>query len=340
MSALSHRERISAIVRGERPDRYAASFWRHFFHRESSAEGLAGAMVDFQRQFDWDFMKINPRADYHIEDWGFRHEFSTSEFVKHRKTSFPVRSIEDWAKINPLPTTSPALAEHLLAIRLIRKAVGPGLPILMTVFTPLAIAGRMVADKQLLADHLRSDPTRVLQAVAAITATYKRFVVECRNAGADGIFYATTAWASEEMLTWAEYEKFALPFDFDVMSDLDSEALNLFHVCGSHNMLKKLSVYDYRASMYNWDDADPTNPTLQSGHGLLPGKALVGGVDYRGWLVRSDAAEMDFLIDQLKQRHDPSTLIIGPGCAIDPATPAANLKAIRERLAWTTHASS
>lgn len=332
MGEWSHRDRIAAILKGETPDRYAASFWRHFFHLESTAEGLADAMVGFQERYDWDFMKINPRADYHIEDWGFRHEFSTDEFSKHRKTAFPIQGIEDWAKISPLPLTSPSLAEHLKAISLIRRRVGDDLPILMTVFTPLAIAGRMVPDRQILADHLRSQPQMVVPALRAITATFTAFAAEVRNAGADGLFYATTAWASEDMLTWNEYQTFALPFDLEVIAGTGGGALNLFHVCGSNNYVKKLAGYNFHSSLYNWDDADPTNATLEQGQKILPGKTLVGGVDYRGWLVRSDASEMSYLVDKVKSQHKPSTLIIGPGCAIDPRTPAANLKAIRERL--------
>ena len=71
MERLSHRERLAAILAGERPDRFAASMWRHFFHMESTVDGTAEAMLHFQREYDWDFMKINPRADYHIEGWGF-----------------------------------------------------------------------------------------------------------------------------------------------------------------------------------------------------------------------------------------------------------------------------
>ena len=59
---LSHRERIEAIMRGETPDRPAISLWRHFYHLESTAKGLAEAMLEYQKKYDWDFMKINPRA--------------------------------------------------------------------------------------------------------------------------------------------------------------------------------------------------------------------------------------------------------------------------------------
>ncbi len=331
MTKLSHRERIQMILAGQKPDRFAVSFWRHFFHKESTAEGLAEAMVGFQKQFDWDFMKINPRADYHIEDWGFRQEYSREEFVKHKKIAYPINSIDDWTKIQPLPMTSPALAEQLRAIALIRKQVGD-LPILMTVFTPLAIAGRMVEDDKMLVEHLRRDPARIHAVLRSITQTFKQFVVECRDAGADGIFYATTAWASEDTVTWQEYQEFGIPYDLEVIQATDRDAINLFHVCGSNNYLSRLADHDYRSQLYNWDEADPTNLTLDNGIKTLAGKAIIGGVDHRGWLIRSDAAEMNYFVDKLKSTYDASRLIIGPGCAIDPATPAANLKAIRERV--------
>ena len=139
MDKYSHRERLELIFQGKKPDRFAVSFWRHFFHKEHYAEGTAAAMLDFQKRFDWDFMKINPRADYHIEGWGFKQEWSFDEFKKHKKTYFPVKSLEDWKKIEPLKLTTPALDEHLKVVSLIRKKTDKNLPLLMTVFTPLEI---------------------------------------------------------------------------------------------------------------------------------------------------------------------------------------------------------
>jgi len=65
---MSHRERVRASLAGEETDRPPVSMWRHFFEDETSAEGLAEAMLGFQRRYDWDFMKVNPRASYHAED--------------------------------------------------------------------------------------------------------------------------------------------------------------------------------------------------------------------------------------------------------------------------------
>jgi uroporphyrinogen decarboxylase len=332
MDKLSHRERLLTILAGDRPDRYAASFWRHFYHMENNAEGTAEAMLHFQREYDWDFMKINPRADYHIEDWGFEQVWSKGEFEKHTKTKFPITRLEDWQKIKPLPPTSPVLAEHLKVVSIIRKRSDKELPILMTVFTPLAIAGRMVEKNEMLAEHLQKAPDVVEGALRAITETFVSFVAELRNAGADGIFFATTQWASSDFVSWAEYQRFGLPYDLKVIRAADVDALNLLHVCHSSNYLTQMTAQPYPATLINWNSFDPTNLPLDRAQAEIPGKRFVGGVDHDGWLLRSTPDEVGCLIDQLKANNTPDRLIIGPGCAIAPEVPKENLHAIRNRL--------
>jgi uroporphyrinogen decarboxylase len=332
MDSLSHRDRLKCILAGERPDRFAASMWRHFFHMESTVEGTVDAMLYFQREYDWDFMKINPRADYHIEGWGFEQNWSTNEFEKHKKTRFPVTKIEDWQNIGPLPLTTPALADHLKVVSMIRKRSDRELPILMTVFTPLAIAGRMVEKNEMLAEHLQKAPEAVESALRAITDTFVRFVAELRNAGADGIFFATTQWAASEFLSWPDYQRFGLPYDLEVIRAADSDALNLLHVCHSNCFLRQLAAEPYPAKLVNWNSDDPTNLPLDRAMTELPEKVLVGGVDYSGWLLHSRPDEIRYKIDKLKADFTPDRLIIAPGCAIEPRTPKENLRAIRDRL--------
>ncbi len=332
MNKLSHRERLLTIIAGERPDRHAASLWRHFYHMENNAQGTAETMLWFQREYDWDFMKINPRADYHIEDWGLEQVWSKHEFEKHRKTKFPITKIEDWAKINPLSLNSPVLAEHLQVVSLIRKRSDKELPILMTVFTPLAIAGRMVEHNETLAKHLEEAPELVESALRAITETFARFVSELRSAGADGIFFATTQWASSDFLTWPQYERFGLPYDLPVLNAAGDDAINLLHVCHSSCFLTELSSRPYPAKMINWNSFDPTNLPLDKAGSVLPNHQLVGGVDHTGWLLRSTPDEVAYLLDKLKDEYPANRLIIGPGCAIEPTTPKENLRAIRDHL--------
>jgi len=296
---------------------------------EHRADGTAEAMLAFQKEFDWDFMKINPRADYHIEDWGLRQRWSHHEFKKHTKSDFPIRTADDWLKLKPLPPTAPVLSEHLKVVSLIRKGSDRELPLLMTVFTPLAVAGRMVEDNQTLVEHIRTAPEKVEAALRAITETFVSFAAELRNAGADGLFFATTQWASSEMLTWEEYERFGVPYDLEVVRAADSDALNLLHVCSGNNYLRQLSELDYNASLYNWDSNDSTNMPLEKAFDEIKNGALVGGVDENDWLLRSTPNEVAKRIEQMKNETDPSRLIIGPGCSIPPEVPLDNLRALR-----------
>jgi uroporphyrinogen decarboxylase len=301
---------------------------------EHCADGTVEAMLAFQKEYDWDFMKINPRADYHTEDWGLRSEWSHQEFRKHEKVAYPVETAADWRKITPHASTPPSLAEHLTVVSRIRKKTDRELPILMTVFTPLAIAGRLIKDKQRLVEQLRNEPERIHGALRAITVTFTAYVSDLRNAGADGIFFATLNWASSDMITWDEYLAFGVPYDLEVMKAAESDAINLLHVCASNNYLDKLAkIEGYGCQLFNWDSADPSNrPIDRAGAILGNGKVAVGGVDQEGWLLHSDADEIGCMIDKIKDHHSPTSLILGPGCVVPPEVPAANLHAIRMRL--------
>ena len=332
MATYTPRERILMIAAGERPDRWAASFWRHFFHMEHHAEGTVEAMLGFQRRFGWDFVKINPRADYHVEDWGLKQEWSHDEFTKHRKTAFPIRTADDWTRLPELPPTAPVLAEHLKVVSMIRKGLDREVPILMTVFTPLSIAGRMVEDQQMLVEHLRTEPEKVETALRTITATFTRYVSELRNAGADGIFYATTQWASRDMLTWDEYQRFGVPYDLEVIRAAEDDAVNLLHVCASNNYLRELAGLDYHAKMLNWDSNDSTNLSLEEALDVVSGMALVGGVDHKGWLLKGTPEEVRRRVKEIQAKYEPSQLILGPGCSMPPETPMENLEAVKACL--------
>ena len=329
---FSHRERIQAILAGETPDRHAASIWRHFYHMESTVDGLVDAMVHFQKRCHWDFMKINPRADYHVEDWGLKQIYSKSEFERHTKTAFPINTISDWDTIRPLPVTKGVLGDHLTAVSKIRKTVGKDLPLLMTVFTPLAIAGRMVKDEMTARDHLRAKPERVLRALRVITDTFRQYVVELRNAGADGIFLATINWATKPMLTWEEYQRFALPYDLEIANATGSDALNLLHVCGSDNYLAHLLKEPFPCRLVNWDASEPTNLPIDRALPLLGNKIAVGGLDHRGWFLHSEPNEVAYQVARLKEKFSSRQLIFGPGCTIAPETPIENLLAVRENI--------
>lgn len=325
MDQMNKRERVDAALRGAAVDRPPISFWRHFFAKETSATGLAEAMLGFQRAYEWDFMKVNPRACYHAEPWGCRFQFSGQAHIEPKLVEAAVKAPEDWRKIKPLPPRTGAFGEQLEALRRIKEGLGGEVPFVETVFTPLSVAGRLTGSDDVMLEHLRRYPDRVHEALEAITVTFEGFAKACLDVGVDGLFFATTGWATYDRLTDAEYEACGRPYDLRVLKAVEDAPFNILHVCRSHNMLWKL--LDYPVHAVNWATADRTNPNLgevwREGH-----RAVIGGVDHVGTLQQATPeavkAEVQGAVEQTRQG-----LVIGPGCSISPQTPEANLRAAR-----------
>jgi uroporphyrinogen decarboxylase len=325
MDQMNKRERVQAALQGKPVDRPPISFWRHFFEKEASAAGLAEAMLGFQRTYDWDFMKVNPRACYHAEPWGCRFQFSGQPDIGPKLIEAAVKTPDDWRQIRPVSPTTGAFDEQLEALRLIKEGLGGQVPFVETVFTPLSVAGRLVGSDEVMREHLERYPERVHEALEAITVTFEGFARACLEVGVDGLFYATTGWATYDQLTDAEYEEFGRPYDVRVLKAADGAPFNILHVCRSHNMLWKLM--DYPTQAVNWATTDATNPQIgevwQRSH-----RPIIGGVDHVETLRHGTpvvvAGQVRSAVGQTREG-----LLIGPGCSISPQTPAANLRAVR-----------
>jgi len=155
---MNHIELIDSLLAGNKPYRTPVSFWRHFFRMETTAHELAKAMLDFQTEFGWDLMKVNPRASCFIEPWEAEIEFSGDNLIKPRIIKFPVNSSSDWAKIIPMSPDSPAFAEQIQALRLISSGLRQSVYFLQTVFSPLSIAGDMVPRAEILIYDMKKSP--------------------------------------------------------------------------------------------------------------------------------------------------------------------------------------
>ena len=321
------RERVKAALAGEQVDRPPISMWRHFYDQETTADGLAQAMLAFQRQHDWDFMKVNPRAQYHVEDWGATFEYTGDPNTGPTATYVPIATPEQWHGLKPLDPQKGTLAEHLRALTAIKDGLQGEVPFVMTVFNPISIAGRLVESERVLVQHLREHPQEVHAALEVITESYRAYVTECLNEGADGIFFATTSWASRDLLTDAEYQEFGRPYDLRVLEAAAEAQFNILHVCRSHNMLQALAGYP-GVHAINWDARDDTNPSLDAARGFTE-RPLLGGVSRQTLLNGPPKAVAQEVRDAIAQAGGRAFLL-GPGCSISPRCPEENLVALKE----------
>ena len=326
MAGMSKKALIDAAVRGEPVDRVPVSLWRHFYECEETAEGLAGAMLAWQAKYDWDWMKINPRASYHVEDWGVKLRFSGQPLVKPVVTAVPVESPADWAKLRPLDVHAGALGEQLEVAERLCEALGGKVYALETVFSPLSIAGDLVRDGQEVVTLMRDDPQALHGALEVITATFVEFVPAVLKAGADGLFFATTEWASRDMLTSEQYAEFGRPYDLRVLAAAQDAGFNVLHVCKNNNYL--LDLLDYPVHGFNWAVGSPGNPGLREVQEQTD-KVVIGGL-LNETLREADAAHVNAEARAADLQTGGRRWILGPACSIAVDTPDATVRAARD----------
>ena len=321
---MTPRERVLAALAGDLPDRPPVSFWGHVYHRESSARELVDATLEQQRAFDWDWIKLNPRKHYHVEPWGVSYRYPGRPGEKPVLASCPVKGPDDWAAVGERAHDTGALGEQIASVSLLREA-HPDLPILATVFTPLAVLAEMTEEPAELREHMRSHPEVVRRALEAVTATYERFAPALIAAGADGIYLATTDWASRDLMTSDDYAGWARPGDLRLLASVTGAPFNVLHVCKSRNLLFDLA--DYPVSAFSWDATDPANPTLEAGLARLPG-AVMGGISQEGALRDADPSRAIAEFRRGLEVTGGRRWLVGPGCSIPPAVPPATLDAL------------
>jgi len=326
---MTSRERVYAALEGQPVDRPPIAFWGHFYHRESSAQDLVEATLEFQHEYAWDWIKLNPRKHYHVEPWGVRYRYSDVPNQKPTLEHWPVHQPEDWRSITERPADASAFAEQIEAVRMMRRALPADVPLIETVFTPLAVLGEMVDVPATLRAHIDQAPELVRTALEAVTRTYENYVPRLLEAGADGIFFATVDWGSRDWMSAQEYAAWARPYDLRILAKVASARFNVLHVCKGNNLLLELA--DYPVQALSWAATDPTNPTLDQAQSRSRA-AVMGGISHESALVKNDSSEV---LAELRRAHERTAghrWLVAPGCSIPPNTPPSNLRALRDEV--------
>lgn len=319
----ARRERLAAVLAGARPDRPPISFWRHWPGADQAAGSLARATVEFQRRFDFDFVKLPAPSNYPVAGWGAQSERGDGPIGSRVWTERRVRRPEDWLALQPQEPDGGLQGEVLAAVRLVRAALGAGVPLLLTVFCPLAQA-RYLAGEATLERHLAEAPEAVLAGLGAIAESTARFVERAGGEGIDGLYFAVQH-AGAGGRSAAGYARFGAPFDRRVLAAAGDCWFNLLHLHGSPPLFGPCA--DYPVGAINWH-ASETPPTWEEALRLTP-RALCGGLDANRLMAGGSPAEIRAAVARMRERVPAERLILSAGCVVPVGTPDANLAAAR-----------
>jgi uroporphyrinogen decarboxylase len=324
MSPMTPRQRVMAALRGEPVDRVPLAFWLHNFVAENTASGLARETMRLHETFGWDFLKPQSRAQCFAEMWGLTYAPSRERATQYTVTREPLVSAADVGGLQSVDPREGALGEQLEALRTIRAGVGPDVPIIWTIFSPLMVLPFLVRGGRVQAlAFLRSDGAAVARGLGAIGESLAGYARACLEAGADGLFYATNV-ATRALMSAQECRRFQRPFDLPVLAAVEHAPFNLLHVCGEDIWFDEFA--DYPVTAFSWALASG-NPSLKAAY-QRTGRAVVGGLPAKPHIASMTRAALvaraAAAIDEMAGR----SLLLGPDCSINPDTPEDLLHAV------------
>jgi uroporphyrinogen decarboxylase len=334
--SLTARERLQACIKNDPAlDRPPVALWRHFPVDDQSPETLAAATLDFQHHYDFDLVKVTPASSFSIKDWGAEDVWEGSTEGTRRYTSHPIQKPQDWERLPVLdPARAPHLAGQISCLRLIRAGLGPAIPLLQTVFSPLAQAKNLAGGETLIV-HLRQYPQAVMKGLQSIAETTRRFVEASMATGIDGIFYAVQH-AQAGLLTREEYKTFGLPFDLKTAGPAAGLWCNLLHL---HGLQIYFDLVPHFASLFpivNWHDRE-TYPSLaeaQASEVLKDSEVspvFCGGISQHT-IVYAEAADVRSEAADAIRQTAGRRLLLGTGCVVPVIAPHGNILAARQSV--------
>jgi len=341
---MNKRERVMAAVSGDPVDRVPVSTWRHFIDREQRAADLASAMLEYHRHYDWDVLKINPRATYFAEAWGNQYDFGQYRSVVPLATRTTLLELADLDGIGIVDPSIGAFGEQLDALDQVRRGVDDGAPIIQTVFSPLSIIGWLAggpagyaipglpSSLPYLRLAIEQAPEALERALDAVTTTLVEYARLTQGAGADGLFFAIVRLARAGYLSREEYERFGRPYDLRVLAAVEDAPLNVLHVCGDHIYFD--AVADYPVQAISWNSEAPGNPSFGAAASMTTA-AVMGGVAEDTTLLSGSPEDVRGAVAAALDETGGRRTLVAAGCSVAPTTPAENLLALRDAAqAW------
>ncbi len=315
-------DRVRAALAGEKLGRPPYGFWTHLPGIDLDPERLATETAAFAARYDLDFVKSMSNGLYCVEDWGAKCDFSEIERGGVARVVLPaVCAVGDWAKLGDVDVEAGAFGRELRHFGQLVRLVGPHVPVLATVFSPLTVASKL--SHGLHRDHLVGAPQDMARGLDIITRVTCRFARAAIARGCSGIFFAIQD-ASYNVLDEASYRKFGEPCDRQVLAAARAAGgwFNVVHMHGEEVMFDLLREYD--ADALNWHIGE-TPPAICDYRAASGTRAIVGGLQ-RGHITRRDLAAIRGDVERSMSESGGRGILLAPACVIRHPVDDATLR--------------
>ena len=310
---MTSKERVMAVLNGEKADRAPVCFWHHF--GSLAPEDTVREHVRFFRESGEDILKM-----------------MCDEFFVYPLEG--VRSADDYRALKPQGYDSYYVRGQAERAEQMNDALGGEVITFYNAFSPYATLKHAIgqdAALQLIREH-EDAAIHALEVICEDTV----FMIErvLRESGTTGMMLCLQG-AEEGLFTDEEYARLIAPTERRVVECARSlSETNLLHLCGWDGVKDHLERWkDYETSIVNWD-VDVEGITLKQGKEYFGGRVVLGGFNNRpGTLLHAGSREdVQAFTKKLLAETGEEGVIIGADCSLPEDID-------RNRIRWVIEAA-
>jgi uroporphyrinogen decarboxylase len=338
MTTMTAIERVETVLRGGIPDRVPVDFHDFmvaaqrsgapFTEYFRSGEAMAEGQIATWREFGHDVVLVENGTAALAQACGVG--------VEYMEGSAPVSFVPAIASLDevdqlvmPDPYTTEPLAENLKATRIVVEEIGREAFIIGRADQgPFSLASMLVGIEEfLVATALPGNEKKLAQLLAFSEEVVHRYAVAQMEQGAHMTSIGESI-AGPDVCSPAVYREWAWSADKRLVERLAADGIRLaYHICGNATRIAAEMVetgaavleLDYKCDL----------PVIK---GQTAGRTTVLGVVDPSEVIARGTPEVvrQAVRDELAVMAPGGGLIIGPGCALPPETPAQNVHAFVE----------
>ena len=196
------------------------------------------------------------------------------------------------------------------------KSAGRDALVIMTLYSPFMCAGQIV-NKDLLVQHINTDPDPVIQGLEAITESLLIFVKGCIERGIDGFYHSTQGGETIRFGGSPSFSDCIKPYDLILMEEINqSTEFNILHICDYHGGYSDLTPFlDYPGDIINCSLKLGSEMISRKDISMLFNRPFMGGLDRKGILVSGEGTEIKDEIASVIGPN-PGKFILGADCTL------------------------
>ena len=309
---------------------------------DGNIKDFVKASIDWTEQNSFDFVKVMFNGLFSTQDFGNVVEYSRDPGVWAGKIlKHAIEHPMEYLKLRPLDVKKGVLGREIESTKRIVDHFKGKVPVLATVFQPLATAQEMYCShtrQEMMIAALEYNPNEVHKGLEAITETTIRFTDALVDAGVDGVFFASH-YCSSQVINEEMHKEFVRKYDLPVLNNLRNRTwFNMLHLHGCRD-LRSDWHRDYPVQALNWEDSngpEETRLSIRDGMRGQEDKVFIGGLNqYTDFCQPENDREKTKAIirgrlDHVREQIGSDRFVFAPGCAFTNDYPTYRYTLIKE----------